>query len=70
MPRPAENLNGYLRIAEAAEIAGVSPNTPRNWARAGKFKDYRNPLNGYRLFKREDLEALLGRVEHSVGARC
>jgi DNA (cytosine-5)-methyltransferase 1 len=52
-------LRDYLRISEAAEYLGVSPNTLRNWENARKVVAVRHPVNGYRLFKREDLDALL-----------
>ena len=58
-----EKLRNYLRIAEAAEYLGVSPNTLRNWENAGKLLAHRHPVNHYRLFRREELEALLKRVE-------
>ena len=56
-------LRDFLRIAEAAEYLGVSPNTLRNWERAGKIVAHRHPVNHYRLFKREDLDAILNKVE-------
>ena len=56
-------LRDYLRISEAAEYLGVSPNTLRNWENAGKVVAVRHPVNGYRLFKRKDLDALLQQVE-------
>ncbi len=56
-------LSDYLRISEAAEYLGVSPNTLRNWERAGKIVAHRHPVNAYRLFKREDLDALLKQVQ-------
>lgn len=58
-----EKLSDYLRISEAAEYLGVSPNTLRNWVNAGKIAAIRHPVNDYRLFKREDLDALLKQVE-------
>ena len=54
-----EKLSDYLRISEAAEYLGVSPNTLRNWVNAGKIIAVRHPVNDYRLFKREDLDALM-----------
>lgn len=60
-----ENLDGYLTIREAAEFLGVSANTLRNWGRAGKVPMHRNPINGYRLFKRSDLERLLESIDRS-----
>ena len=58
-----QKLRDYLRISEAAEYLGVSPNTLRNWENAGKVVAVRHPVNGYRLFKRKDLDALLQQVE-------
>ena len=55
-------LSDYLRISEAAEYLGVSPNTLRNWENAGKIVAHRHPVNGYRLFKQEELDALLNQV--------
>jgi excisionase family DNA binding protein len=60
-------LRDYLRISEAAEYLGVSPNTLRNWENAGKVVAVRHPVNGYRLFKREDLDALLKQVAQASG---
>jgi excisionase family DNA binding protein len=60
-------LRDYLRISEAAEYLGVSPNTLRNWENAGKVVAVRHPVNGYRLFKREDLDALLQLVAQPSG---
>lgn len=56
-------LKDFLRISEAAEYPGVSPNTLRNWESAGKIAAHRHPVNDYRLFRREDLDALLKKVE-------
>ncbi len=52
-------LDGYLRIKEAAEYLGVSPNTLRNWGRSGKLAERRHPINGYRLYAKDELDALL-----------
>ena len=52
-------LNEFLRISEAAEYVGVSPNTLRNWENAGKIAAHRHPINDYRLFKQSELDELL-----------
>lgn len=57
-----QQLACYLRISEAARYLGVPPNTLRNWVNAGKVAAIRHPLNGYRLFKRVDLDALRERA--------
>jgi MerR family copper efflux transcriptional regulator len=63
-------LRDFLRISEAAEYLGVSPNTLRNWERAGKIVAHRHPVNQYRLFKREDLDAVLRKVERPARRRA
>ena len=58
-------LDGYLRIKEASEYVGVSPNTLRNWGRDGRIQEHRHPVNNYRLYKKTDLEGLLKKTEKS-----
>lgn len=58
-----EKITNFLTIGEAAEILGVSLNTLRNWERAKKIVVYRNPINKYRLYKKEDLEKLLDNIQ-------
>ena len=55
-------LGTYLKVGDAAAVLGVSPWTLRHWDRSGKLKSLRHPVNGYRLYRREDLEALLVRA--------
>lgn len=52
-------LTEYVKTAEAAEILGVAQNTLRKWAARGEIPMHRNPANGYRLFRRADLEQFL-----------
>ena len=52
-------LTEYLHTAEAAAYLGVHHNTIRKWAARGDIPMHRNPVNGYRLFKRSDLDKLL-----------
>lgn len=59
-------LSEYVKVAEAAEILGVSSGTIRSWAADGKIPMHRNPANGYRLFKRSDLAAFLKAIEKPV----
>lgn len=62
-------LDGYLRIREAAAYLGVSPNTLRNWGRGGKICERRHPVNGYRLYAREELDSLLNEAEKTVNMK-
>jgi excisionase family DNA binding protein len=59
-------LSEYMHTAEAAEYLGVHHNTIRKWAARGDIPMHRNPLNGYRLFKRTDLDKLLKKVAKPV----
>jgi excisionase family DNA binding protein len=59
-------LTEYVQTAEAAEILGVAQNTLRKWAKRGEIPMHRNPANGYRLFRRVDLENFLRTVEQPV----
>lgn len=56
----------YVKITEAAEILGVAQNTLRKWAEQGKISMHRNPANGYRLFRRDDLDAFLKNIAKPV----
>ena len=62
----SEKLSDYLKTAEAAEFLGVSQNTLRNWTKLGKIPVQVNPLNNYRLFRREDLQSFLDSVARPV----
>lgn len=64
-----QSLTEYVKVAEAASILGVSHNTLRTWAEDGKIPVHRNPANGYRLFRRADLEKFLRDVERSARPR-
>jgi excisionase family DNA binding protein len=57
------SLGDYLTVGDAAMTLGVSRSTLRNWDKAGKLKAYRHPVNGYRLYSRAELEALLQEVQ-------
>ena len=61
------NLADYLTVGEAAEQLGVSRSTLRNWDKAGKLMAYRHPVNGYRLYLRDELERLLGQIVKAKG---
>ncbi len=65
-----DKLKDFLRISEAAEYLGVSPNTLRNWENAGKIVAHRHPVNGYRLFKQEELDALLDQVREPPSSQA
>ena len=57
----------YLTIKEVARILGVTPLTLRNWDKKGKLKAYRNPINNYRVYKPEEIELFLRKIESRRG---
>lgn len=46
----------FLQVSEAAEYIGVSAQTLRRWDRSGRLPAVRRPENGYRYYRRSDLE--------------
>jgi excisionase family DNA binding protein len=52
----------YLTVKEVAEILGVTPLTVRNWDKSGKLKAIRHPINNYRIYKLEDIENFLKKL--------
>ncbi len=57
-----QKLRTFLTVGQAAYFLGVSSSTLRNWERSGKLKAKRHPVNGYRLYDRDELLELLRRV--------
>lgn len=53
----------YLTIKQAAVMLGVSPLTLRNWDKRGRLIAHRHPVNNYRVYRREDIERLLEKIE-------
>ena len=55
----------YITIKKAAKLLHVSPITLRNWDKAGKLKAYRHPVNNYRVYRLDQIEAFLRKLEGS-----
>lgn len=47
--------NKIMFINEFSKLAGVYPDTVRNYQEKGLLPDRRNPLNNYRIFTAGDL---------------
>jgi MerR family transcriptional regulator, copper efflux regulator len=56
-------ISDYLNVKKAAQFLGVTGKTLRNWEQRKKITVYRNPINGYRLYKKDDLEKLLNNIK-------
>ncbi len=61
--KQVERLGDFLTVGQAAEYLGVSASTLRNWDRSGKVQAGRHPVNGYRLYRREELQKLMEQVK-------
>ena len=59
----------YLTIQSAAQLLGVTPLTLRNWDKKGILSPYRNPVNNYRVYRRDQIELFLRRLENSKNKR-
>ena len=57
------NIKDYITIKEAAEMLGVDKTTLRRWDKAGKLTPYRHPMNRYRLYKKSEIQAILGGIK-------
>lgn len=55
----------YLSIKDAARLIGVTPLTLRNWDKKGILTSYRNPINNYRVYRADQIEVFLRRIENS-----
>jgi len=53
----------YINIKEASEMLGVSKLTLRNWDKSGKLAAYRHPISNYRVYKVEDLDKIIKKME-------
>jgi hypothetical protein len=56
----------FVLVNEAATMLGVCPNTIRAWGANAKITEYRHPVNGYRMFRRMEIEALLKKMREPV----
>ncbi len=59
----------YLTIQDAAKIIGVTPLTLRNWDKKGVLAAYRNPINNYRVYRLDQVELFLRKIENSKNKR-
>lgn len=53
-------MKDYLTLAEASELIGKSKETLRRWDKEGILNAVREPVSNYRVYKRSDIQLLLG----------
>jgi DNA (cytosine-5)-methyltransferase 1 len=58
-------MKKYLTIKKTAKLLHVTPLTLRNWDKAGKLRAYRHPINNYRVYRIEQIEAFLRKLDGS-----
>ncbi len=57
----------YLTIKEAAKLLSVTPLTLRNWDKKGHLTAYRHPANNYRVYRLDQIELFLRKMENTKG---
>lgn len=55
----------YITIKKAAKLLHVTPQTLRNWDIRGRLRPYRHPANNYRIYRLDQIEEFLRRLEIS-----
>ncbi|MDH5367698.1 MAG: DNA (cytosine-5-)-methyltransferase [Cyclobacteriaceae bacterium] len=53
-------MKEYLSLAETSEIVGKSKETLRRWDREGILNAIREPVSNYRVYRKNDVQELLG----------
>jgi DNA (cytosine-5)-methyltransferase 1 len=53
-------MKDYLTLAETAELIGKSKETLRRWDNEGILTAVREPVSNYRVYRKADVQALLG----------
>lgn len=54
--------DSFVTVQEAAALLGVSAATLRNWDRQGKLTPRRHPVNNYRMYPRQEIDALAAQI--------
>jgi len=53
------SFKDYMTIREASKLLGVCKATLRRWDKLGKLKAIRHPINGYRLYKKDEIRGII-----------
>lgn len=59
-------MNDYLTLAETSKIIGKSKETLRRWDNEGILNAVREPVSNYRVYRKSDVQALLGSLFDDV----
>ena len=58
----------YLTIKAASKMLGVTPLTLRNWDKKGLLTAYRNTINNYRVYRLDQIQVILRKIETTKGS--
>lgn len=59
------SLLDLLTVSQAASLLGTTTKTMRNWDNTGKLKAIRHPINGYRLYRRSEIEQVAQSISNA-----
>ncbi|XLS29033.1 DNA (cytosine-5-)-methyltransferase [Flavobacteriaceae bacterium M23B6Z8] len=59
-------IKDYLSLSETAQLVGKSKETLRRWDKEGILNAVRDPVSNYRVYKKEDIQELLGNLFDEV----
>ncbi|ASB47773.1 DNA (cytosine-5-)-methyltransferase [Alkalitalea saponilacus] len=59
-------MKDYLTLSEASEIIGKSKETLRRWDKEGILNAVREPVSNYRVYRKSDVQNLLGSLFNDV----
>ncbi len=59
-------MKKYLSLSETSEMIGKSKETLRRWDKEGILNAVREPVSNYRVYKRDDVQALFGSLFDEV----
>jgi len=55
-------MNEYFTLSETAELVGKCKETLRRWDKEGILNAVREPVSNYRVYRKEDVKALMGNL--------
>src|SRR5690606_6704829 len=61
-------MKNYLTLAETSELIGKSKETLRRWDNEGILNAVREPVSNYRVYRKSDVQAVLGSLFDDVVA--
>lgn len=59
-------MKEYLTLSETSELIGKSKETLRRWDNEGILNAVREPVSNYRVYKKSDVQAFMGRLFDNV----